>query len=172
MFKLILKYKNFVPVISNTVFVAENSTVIGSAEIKNNASVWFGAVIRGDSEPITVGENSNIQDNCTVHSSTGCPVNIGNNVTVGHNAVVHGCTIGNNCLIGMGSTVMNGAVIGNNCVVGAGALVTENKTFPDNTLIVGVPAKAVSVVDENAVKMITENAVHYVELAKEYRNMQ
>ena len=172
MFKLILKYKNFVPVISNTAFVAENSTVIGSVEIKNNASVWFGAVIRGDSEPITVGENSNIQDNCTVHSSTGCPVSIGNNVTVGHNAVVHGCTIGNNCLIGMGSTVMNGAVIGNNCVVGAGALVTENKIFSDNTLIVGVPAKAVGVVDENAVKMITENAVHYVELAKEYKNMQ
>lgn len=172
MFKLILKYKNFVSVISNTAFVAENSTIIGSVKIKNNASVWFGAVIRGDSEPITVGENSNIQDNCTVHSSTGCPVSIGNNVTVGHNAVVHGCTIGNNCLIGMGSTIMNGAVIGNNCVVGAGALVTENKVFSDNTLIVGVPAKAVGVVDENAVKMITENAVHYVELAKEYKNMQ
>ncbi|MEZ3421574.1 MAG: gamma carbonic anhydrase family protein [Eubacterium sp.] len=154
------------PDIKHAAFVAENAVVIGDAVLKKGSSVWFCAVVRADSEKITVGENSNVQDNCTVHCSAGYPVIIGNNVTIGHNAVVHGCTIGDNCLIGMNSTILNGAKIGKNCIVGAGALVTEHKEFPDNALVIGVPARAVKILDEKAVRLITENAKQYSEKAK------
>ncbi len=166
---MIKNYKGISPEIENNVFIAENAVVIGKTVIKQGASVWFGAVIRGDSEKITIGDNSNIQDNCTVHSSENHPVNIGKNVTVGHNAVVHGCTVGDNSLIGMNSTILNGAEIGKNCIVGAGALVTENKSFDDNSLIIGVPAKAVAVIDEKAAEKIRKNAEHYHILAEEYK---
>lgn len=156
------------PDIKEAAFIAENAVVAGDAVLKKGSSVWFCAVIRADSEKITVGENSNIQDNCTVHCSEGYPVEIGNHVTIGHNAVVHGCTIGDNCLIGMNSTILNGAKIGKNCIVGAGALVTEHKEFPDNSLIVGVPARAVKILDEKAVRLITKNAKQYSEKAKMY----
>jgi len=165
---MIKKYKNIKPEIADDVFVAENASVIGKVKMGKGCSVWFGAVIRADSDEIVIGENTNIQDNCTVHTAFDYGVKIGNGVTVGHNAVVHGCTVGDNTLVGMNSTILNGAQIGKNSIVGAGALVTEHKKFPDNSLIIGVPAKAVSVLDDEAVEKIRQNAAEYVHFAKEY----
>jgi carbonic anhydrase/acetyltransferase-like protein (isoleucine patch superfamily) len=122
-------------------FIAETATVIGKIRLKPGASVWFGAVLRGDNEWIEIGENSNVQDNCTCHTDMGFPLTIGANCTVGHNVILHGCTIEDGALIGMGSIVMNGARIGRNSVVGAGAIVTEGKVFPENSLILGAPAR-------------------------------
>lgn len=158
------------PDIEKASFVAENASVIGDVVLESGTSVWFSAVLRADVDKIVIGENSNVQDNCTVHCTEGYPVVIGKNVTVGHNAVVHGCTIGDNSLIGMNATVLDGAKIGKNCIVGADALVTERKEFPDNSLIIGVPAKAVKTLDENAVRGNIENARHYTELAKNFSN--
>lgn len=158
------------PEIKDAFYVAENATVIGDTVLMNGSSVWFNAVLRADVDKIVIGENSNVQDNATVHCTEGYPVVIGKNVTVGHNAVVHGCAIGDNSLIGMNATILDGAKIGKNSIVGAGALVTERKEFPDNSLIIGVPARAVKTLDENAVKGNIENAKHYTELAKEFSN--
>lgn len=165
---MIKNYKNIKPEIAEGVFVAENASVIGKVKIGNGCSVWFGAVIRADSDYIVIGENTNIQDNCTVHTAFDYGVKIGNGVTVGHNAVVHGCTVGDNTLIGMNSTILNGAEIGRNSIVGAGALVTEHKKFPDNSLIIGVPAKAVAVLDDETVAKIKQNALEYIQFAGEY----
>lgn len=165
---MIKNYKNISPEIADGVFVAENASVIGSVKIGKGCSVWYGAVIRADSDSIVIGENTNIQDNCTVHTAFDYGVKIGNCVTVGHNAVVHGCTVGDNTLIGMNSTILNGAVIGNNSIVGAGALVTEHKQFPDNSLIIGVPAKAVATLDDEAVEKIRQNGIEYTAFAKDY----
>lgn len=154
--------------ISKAAFVAKNAVIAGDVTLCEESSVWFGAVLRGDVDFIKVGKYSNIQDNATLHCSKGFPVCIGDYVTVGHNAVVHGATIGNNTMVGMGSIIMDGAKIGQNCVVGAGALVTQNKVFPDNTLIIGSPAKAVGVIDEDAVQKLNLNAMEYVKAAKEY----
>ena len=122
-------------------FIADTATVIGKVRLKADASVWFGAVLRGDNEWIEIGDNSNVQDNCTCHTDLGFPLTIGANCTVGHNVILHGCTIEDGALIGMGSIVMNGARIGRNSVVGAGAIVTEGKVFPENSLILGAPAR-------------------------------
>jgi len=124
-------------------WIAPNAVVAGHVILKKNASVWFGAVLRGDNEPITIGENSNIQDNSVLHTDIGSPLIIGDNVTVGHMVMLHGCTVGDGSLIGIGSIVLNGAKIGKNCLVGAGALITEGKEFPDGTMILGAPAKVV-----------------------------
>lgn len=167
---MIITYKGKKPNISKAAFTADNSTIIGDVVIQEGSSVWFGAVIRGDEDSIVIGRNSNIQDNCTLHGDVGKPVIIGNNVTVGHNAVVHGCTVGDGSLIGMNSTILDGAKIGKNCIVGAGAVVTENKVFEDNTLIIGVPARAVAVLDSQAKEKIKLNAAHYVKKAKDYAN--
>ena len=166
--KMIKTYKNKIPHIGKDVFIAENAFIIGDAEIDNGCSIWFGAVIRADEDKIIIGKNTNIQDNCTLHVDKNKPVIIGENVTVGHNAVVHGCEIGDCSLIGMNSTILDGAKIGKNCVVGAGAVVTQNKTFPDNSLIMGIPAKAVGIVDFAARESILLNAGHYAQKAKEY----
>lgn len=156
------------PDISKSAFAAESAQIIGNVTLCEGSSVWFNAVLRGDDDKITVGKNSNIQDNCTVHCDKGFPVKIGENVTVGHNAVIHGCTVGDNSLIGMNATVLNGAKIGKNSIVGAGALVTENKKFPDNSLILGVPAKKVGDIDDATAEKIRQNALHYGETAKKY----
>jgi carbonic anhydrase/acetyltransferase-like protein (isoleucine patch superfamily) len=124
-------------------WIAPNAVVAGHVILKKNASVWFGAVLRGDNEPITIGENSNVQDNSVLHTDVGSPLTIGDNVTVGHMVMLHGCAIGDGSLIGIGSIVMNGAKIGKNCLVGAGALITEGKEFPDGMMILGSPAKAI-----------------------------
>ena len=143
-------------------WIAPDAHVIGKVTLGEDVGVWFGAVLRGDNEPITVGARTNIQEGAMVHVDPGCPVIIGEGCTIGHHAIVHGCTIGDNSLVGMGATILNGAIIGRNCLVGANALVTEGKVFPDNSLIVGSPAKAIRVLDEAAVAGLARSAESYV----------
>lgn len=143
-------------------WIAPDAHVIGNVILGEDVGIWFGAVLRGDNEPIVVGARSNIQEGAVVHVDPGFPTTIGEGCTIGHRAIVHGCTIGNNSLIGMGATVLNGAIIGNNCLVGANALVTEGKVFPDNSLIVGAPAKAIRLLDETAVAGLKKSADSYV----------
>ncbi|HIT34471.1 MAG TPA: gamma carbonic anhydrase family protein [Candidatus Faecousia intestinigallinarum] len=166
---MLIPYHSISPELSSGVYIAPNATVIGNAHLGEHASVWFGAVVRADEGRITVGSYSNIQDNCTAHCSAEHPLTLGSCVTVGHNAMLHGCTVGDNCLIGMNATILDGAKIGSGCVVGAGALITEGKVFPDNSLILGVPAKAVKPIDEKTVDMIRQNALYYSRLAQEYQ---
>lgn len=156
------------PVIGTDVWVAPSADVIGDAHLGNEASVWFGAVIRADNTPIIVGTRSNIQESAMLHSDPGAPLTIGADCTIGHHAVLHGCTIGDDVLIGMGATVLNRAVIGAGCIVGAGALITEGKSFEPNSLIVGSPARAVRTLDEKSAAMLKASAQHYVEKSKVY----
>jgi carbonic anhydrase/acetyltransferase-like protein (isoleucine patch superfamily) len=149
-------------------WVADTATLIGRVRLKSYASVWFGAVLRGDNEWIELGERSQIQDNSTLHTDPGFPLTIGANCVIGHNVVLHGCSIGANSLIGMGAIVLNGAKIGVNSLVGAGALVTEGKSFPDNSLIVGTPARAIRTLDDAAVKQIAAGADIYVRRWQQY----
>ena len=149
-------------------FIADTAVVVGKVRLKNSASVWFGAVLRGDNEWIELGERSQIQDNATLHTDPGFPLTIGPDCVIGHNVILHGCTIGANSLIGMGAILLNGAGIGENCLVGAGALVTEGKSFPDKSLIVGAPARAVRTLDEAAIQRITAAADIYVRRFKQY----
>ena len=127
--------------IPQSVFVAPNATVLGDVTVGEDSSVFFGAVIRGDRAPITIGSGTNVQDNCVLHVDEGFPISLGRGVTVGHGAILHGCTVGDNSLIGMGAIVLNGAVIGRDCIVGAGALVPQNAVIPDSSLVLGCPAK-------------------------------
>jgi carbonic anhydrase/acetyltransferase-like protein (isoleucine patch superfamily) len=149
-------------------WVAPNATLIGKVRLRLDASVWFGAVLRGDNEWIELGERSQIQDNATLHTDPGYPLTIGPNCVIGHNVILHGCTVGANSLIGMGAIMLNGARIGANSLVGAGALVTEGKTFPDNSLIVGSPARAIRTLDEAAIQSIAGAADIYVRRFKQY----
>ena len=149
-------------------FVAPNATVIGNVRLQPNSSVWFNTVIRGDNEPIEVGEGSNVQDGCILHTDPGYPLTIGTGVTVGHRVTLHGCTIGDNSLIGIGSTVLNGATIGNNCLVGAHALITEGKSFEDGTLILGSPAKVVRELTDEEIAGMKVSASRYVQNAARF----
>ena len=149
-------------------WIADSAVVIGRVRLKTDASVWFNAVLRGDNEWIELGERSQIQDNAVLHTDLGFPLNIGEDCVIGHNVVLHGCTIASNSLIGMGAVVLNGARIGKNCLVGAGAVVTEGKEFPDNSLIVGAPARALRTLDENAAQAITSGADIYVQRWQQY----
>ena len=143
-------------------WIAPDAHVIGRVRLGPDVGVWFGAVLRGDTEWIEIGERSNIQDGVVLHTDAGFPLTIGPDVTVGHRAILHGCTVGEGSLIGMGATVLNGARIGAGCLVGANALVTENKEFPDNSLVVGAPAKAVRTLDGAAAEKLRASALHYV----------
>jgi carbonic anhydrase/acetyltransferase-like protein (isoleucine patch superfamily) len=149
-------------------WVAPNASLIGKVRLKTDTSVWFGAVLRGDNEWIELGERSQIQDNATLHTDPGYPLTIGPDCVIGHNVILHGCSIGPNSLVGMGAIMLNGARIGKNCLVGAGALLTEGKSFPDGSLIVGAPARAVRALDEAAIKMIAGGADIYVRRFKQY----
>lgn len=149
-------------------FIADSSDVMGNVYLKANASIWFGAVIRGDNELISIGENTNIQDGCMLHTDIGYPLTIAENCTIGHKVILHGCTIGANSLIGMGAIILNGAKIGRNCIIGAGALVAENKVIEDNTLVMGMPAKFVRKISSDEADQITKSAEHYVENAKRF----
>lgn len=169
---MILDFEGKTPDISKALFVADNATIIGDVTLEEGVSIWFGAVLRGDSGPIRVGKNTNIQDNSVVHVDPGGHVEIGENVTVGHNCIIHGCTVKDGALIGMGAIVMNHAVIGKNCTVGAGALVTEGKEFPDNTVIVGSPAAVKKEMSEEQAKKNAQNAITYLKEAASYANKQ
>ncbi|MBE14561.1 MAG: gamma carbonic anhydrase family protein [Chloroflexi bacterium] len=150
-------------------FIADTAVVIGAVTLKNHASVWWGAVLRGDYDSIVVGEESNVQDNCVVHMDEDFPVSIGDRVTVGHKAVLHGCTIGNNSLIGINSIVMNGAIIGNNCLVGSNTLITEGKEIPDGSLVLGSPGKVIRQITDAEIEDITGFSERYVINARRYR---
>ncbi|WP_295114153.1 gamma carbonic anhydrase family protein [uncultured Methanobrevibacter sp.] len=153
----------------DSIVICPGAQVIGDVELGEDVSIWHGAVLRGDTDSITIGDNSNVQDNCVVHCTAGFPVEIGKNVSVGHGAVVHGCKLEDNVLIGMNATVLNGACIGKNSIVGAGAVVSEGKEFPEGSLILGVPAKAVKQVTEEQIKHIQDNADNYLKLSKQYK---
>jgi carbonic anhydrase/acetyltransferase-like protein (isoleucine patch superfamily) len=150
-------------------WVAESATVIGTVRLKRDASVWYGASLRGDNEWVEVGEGSNIQENCILHTDIGFPLTIGARCTIGHAVILHGCTIADDSLIGMGAIVLNGVKIGRNCLVGAGAVVTEGKVFPDNSLIVGAPARLIRQVNDKILQLITESADFYVNNWQRYR---
>jgi carbonic anhydrase/acetyltransferase-like protein (isoleucine patch superfamily) len=149
-------------------WVAETAVLIGRVRLKSHSSVWFGAVLRGDNEWIELGERSQIQDNATLHTDPGFPMVIGANCVIGHKVMLHGCTIGDNCLVGMGAIMLNGSNIGNNCLVGAGALITEGKSFPDNSLIVGSPARVLRPIDDKVKAMIAGGADIYVRRWQDY----
>ena len=153
----------------DSIVICPGAQVFGDVELGENVSVWHGAVIRGDTDSITIGDNSNVQDNCVVHCTHGFPVVIGKNVSVGHGAVVHGCRLDDNVLIGMNATVLNGAHISKNCIVGAGAVVSEGKEFPKGSLILGVPAKVVKQLSPEQIQLIQDNADNYVKLSKQYK---
>lgn len=150
-------------------FVADNATVVGSVKLENNASVWFNAVIRGDNELITVGENSNIQDGSVLHTDPGVPLTIGKNVTVGHKVMLHGCTIGDGSLIGINSVVLNGAKIGKGCLIGANSLVTEGKDIPDGSLVMGSPAKVIKQLTPEQQQGLLLSAETYVKNFKRFK---
>lgn len=150
-------------------FIAENAVVIGSVVLAANASIWFGAVLRGDNEPIVIGENSNVQDGAVLHTDMGQPLNIGRNVTIGHQAMLHGCTVGDGSLIGIQAVVLNGAKIGKGCIIGAKALIPEGKEIPDYSLVVGSPGKVVRQLSEPERQMLELSALHYVENFKRYQ---
>ena len=149
-------------------WIAPNAAVIGRVVLKRNASVWFGATLRGDNEPIVVGEDSNVQDGCVLHTDAGTPLVIGRGVTIGHLAMLHGCTIGDNSLIGIGAVVLNGARIGRNCLIGAKALVPEGREIPDNSLVVGAPGRVLRELTDAQQAMLAESAAHYVQNWKRY----
>lgn len=153
----------------DSVVICPGAQVIGNVELGEDVSIWHGAVLRGDTDSISIGNRSNVQDNCVVHCTEGYPVEIGENVSVGHGAVVHGCKLEDNVLIGMNATVLNGAHIGKNSIVGAGAVVSEGKEFPENSLILGVPAKRVKELNPEQIQMIQNNADNYVKLSKQYK---
>ncbi len=167
----IYQFNDFKPTLAERTYVAPTAVLVGQVVLKAGANVWFGAVLRGDNEPITVGENSNIQENSVLHTDAGAPLSIGSNVTVGHSVTLHGCTIGDNSLIGMGAIVLNHANIGANSIVGAGALVTEGKTYPPGVLLVGSPAKVLRTLTEEEIARLPLNAYHYSVRGQMYLNL-
>jgi len=149
-------------------WIAPNASLIGDVRLGDDVGVWFGAVLRGDNDPIVIGARTNIQDLCMLHTDLGSPLTIGEDCTIGHNVTLHGCSIADGSLIGMGSVVLNGAKIGRGCLIGARALVTEGKEFPDHSLIIGSPAKAVRTLNAEAIAALPRSAAHYVENWRRY----
>ena len=156
------------PQLAEGTWVADSAQVMGSVVLGENVSVWFGAVLRGDTEPLTIGRNSNVQDLSVLHADVGSPLTIGENVTIGHQVMLHGCTVGDNSLIGIQAVVLNNAKIGRNSIVGAGSVVTEGKEFPDNSLIIGSPAKVVRTLDDAAAAKLRASAEHYVDNGRRF----
>ncbi|MDR6730119.1 gamma carbonic anhydrase family protein [Delftia lacustris] len=157
------------PEVAASAWVADSAEVVGNVQLAEDASIWFGAVLRGDCESITIGEGSNIQDASVLHADLGQPLVVGRHVTVGHQVMLHGCTIGDESLIGIGAVVLNGAKIGRNCLVGAGALITEGKEFPDGSMIIGSPAKAVRQLTPEQIEGLRRSAQHYVDNARRFK---
>ncbi len=156
------------PQLGTGAWVADSAEVIGNVKLGENASIWFGAVLRGDNETMTIGRNSNVQDMSMLHSDPGSPLTVGENVTIGHQVMLHGCTIGDNSLIGIQAVVLNNAKIGRNSIVGAGSVVTEGKEFPDNSLIFGSPAKVMRTISDEDAARLRHGSEHYVENAVRY----
>lgn len=148
---------------SGDYFVADNATVIGRVRLAERSSIWFNAVLRGDQELISIGEGSNVQEACVLHTDPGYPLTVGAHVTIGHQAMLHGCTVGEGSLIGIQAVVLNGATIGRNCLIGAGALIPENKTIPDNSLVVGSPGRVKRELGPEEIEALGHGATHYVE---------
>ena len=165
---MIYDFEKNTPNLDPECWVASNAVIIGKVELKKNSNIWFNAVLRGDLEPIIIGENSNVQDGSVIHTDPGCPTIVGNGVTVGHMVMLHGCEIADDCLIGIGSTILNKTKIGKNCIIGAKALITENNEIPDNSLVVGAPGRIIRQVTKEEIKLIKENAVRYQENWKKY----
>jgi carbonic anhydrase/acetyltransferase-like protein (isoleucine patch superfamily) len=156
------------PQLGTGAWVADSAQVIGNVQLGENASIWFGAVLRGDNETMTIGRNSNVQDMSMLHSDPGSPLTVGENVTIGHQVMLHGCTIGDNSLIGIQAVVLNNAKIGRNSIVGAGSVVTEGKEFPDNSLIFGSPAKVMRTISDEDAARLRHGSEHYVQNAVRY----
>ena len=150
-------------------WIAPNAVVLGNVILKKNTSIWFGATLRGDNDPITVGENSNVQDGSVLHTDPGVPLTIGSNVTIGHMAMLHGCIIGDNSLVGIGAIILNRTRIGKNCLIGAGALIGEGKDIPDNSLVMGAPGKVIREISEAQAEILRVSADGYVQRWKRYR---
>lgn len=157
------------PQVAGSAWVADSAQVIGNVALAADTSIWFGAVLRGDTETIRVGRGSNIQDLSVLHADVGSPLTVGEDVTVGHQVMLHGCTVGDECLIGIGAVVLNGAKIGKGCLVGAGSLVTEGKEFPDGSMILGSPAKVVRQLTPEQLEGLRQSAKHYVDNARRFR---
>lgn len=167
---MIILYKDYKPCIDKNVFIAENSTIVGRCFIGEDCSIWYNAVLRADVNEIVVGKGTNIQDGCVVHCDKEYRTEIGEHVTVGHTAIIHGCTIGSNCIIGMGSTILDGAVIGDNVIIGANSLVTSGKSVPAGVLAMGSPAKVVRELTSEEIEGISHSVEGYVKLSKEYKD--
>ena len=150
-------------------WVAPNAVIIGDVTLEKNSSIWFNAVLRGDIELITIGEDTNVQDGSVLHTDPGYPLTIGKRVTVGHMVMLHGCQISDDTLIGIGSIILNNAKIGKNCIIGANTLITENKIIPDNSLVVGSPGRVLRKVTDEEIKAVLENGKHYVDFSKKYK---
>jgi len=165
---MLMNYKDKKLKVHHESFIAHDADIIGDVVIGEKSSVWFGVIIRGDVNNITIGRYTNIQDGTVIHCSNIYQTIIGDYVTVGHKAVIHGCKIGNNTLIGMGAIILDGAEIGDNVIVGAGSIVTERKRIPSNSLVLGAPAKVVRELTEEEIEKLRESAIHYWELAQEY----
>jgi len=149
-------------------FIAPNATMIGNVELAKDSSVWFGAILRGDNDLISIGEATNVQDGTIIHTDDGIPLRVGARVTIGHAAILHGCTVGDESLVGIGAVLLNGSSIPRHCVVGARALVTEGKTFPERSLIIGSPARAIRTLTDEEIDGIRASAAHYVENARRF----
>ena len=169
--KIILPYRGKTPVIDETAFIAPTAAVIGDVTIGAGSSVWFGAVVRGDFQPITIGKNTNIQENATIHVMRDVPVQIGDNVLIGHNAVVHCSRIGDNTLIGMGSIIMGYSEIGENVVIGAGTFLSQHKKIPSNSLVFGNPAQIVRALRDDEIEALQAAALNYADLGEEYKRI-
>lgn len=165
----IYELDGLVPQVPASAWVADNAQVIGAVSLGEDASVWFGTTVRGDTSTIAIGAGSNIQDGSVLHADEGLPLTIGAHVTVGHQVMLHGCTIGDESLIGIGAIVLNGAKIGKNCLVGAGSLVTEGKEFPDGSMIIGSPARVVKGLSPEQIEGLRQSAKHYIANARRYR---
>ena len=157
------------PEVADSAWIADNAQVMGAVKVAADASVWFGVTVRGDTETISIGEGSNIQDGSVMHADHGKPLTVGKHVTVGHMVMLHGCSIGDESLIGIGAVVLNGAKIGKNCLVGAGSLVTEGKEFPDGSMIMGSPAKVVRDLTPEQIQGLRLSAQHYIENARRFK---
>ena len=166
---MIYDFEKNIPEVHPEAWVASNAAIIGKVKLEKNSSIWFNAVLRGDIELITIGENSNIQDGSVLHTDPGYPLTVGKGVTVGHMVMLHGCQISDDTLIGIGSIILNNAKIGKNCIVGANTLITENKVIPDNSLVVGSPGRVLRKVTDEEIKSILENGKHYVDFSKKYK---